>query len=196
MKELEGLFDRYTERINQAYFSQFLLLQALMSLVHFVVVFLVNFVSERGSNRSEIKSVFLQERATLWVVVPDLTLYSATCVLSAIFFVLNERYVKNRSRLLTTLTLSIFALVFFTDLAVPIYYGLAGLQPNLRPAYTTHLLITAYVFCNIRSDLGAFLLGLFVSVSHLLTLAYVTYRGREYFWTRVIYAKTERIRGD
>lgn len=182
LKELEGLFDRYTERINQAYFSQFLLLQALMSLVHFVVVFLVNF-----------------ERATLWVVVPDLTLYSATCVLSAIFFVLNERYVKNRSRLLTTLTLSIFALVFFTDLAVPIYYGLAGLQPNLRPAYTTHLLITAYVFCNIRSDLGAFLLGLFVSVSHLLTLAYVTYRGREYFWTRIgsdsIYLLTTNLFG-
>ncbi|KAK5642818.1 hypothetical protein RI129_008985 [Pyrocoelia pectoralis] len=167
-KGLDKLFNRYTNRINQGYFSVFLLLQIFLSITHFAIVLNVN-----------------TESKTTILVVPDLTLYGITGFFSLITLVINEHYLKHKFYIVRYLGFGLFALIYISDLFVPVYHGIIQNEVHLRPAFITHILIVVFCFLGITRDLFAFLLGLFVTVTHLLTLAFVTYDKHEFLWKRL-----------
>ena len=88
-------------------------------------------------------------------------------------------------------TLLISCLVVFilliTDMGLPLYHTSKFTDPDvvLRPAYTTHTLIVCYVFLPLTENFQAFILGLVVSLSHLVALATITYRNEENIVKRV-----------
>lgn len=118
----------------------------------------------------------------------DLILYSITSILALTALYLNEIYTKNKPNILKLLASIIFSLVFLTDLIIPIYYGLSTYSLHLKPAYTTHVLIACYLFCNITSNSLAFLLGITITICYLLVLGFVTYKdANDHIWEKVIF---------
>uniref|UniRef100_A0A1Y1L6S3 adenylate cyclase n=1 Tax=Photinus pyralis TaxID=7054 RepID=A0A1Y1L6S3_PHOPY len=166
-KGLDELFERYTERINQGYFSVFLILQFLFSVTHFSIVFGVNLVSQTTES-----------------VLPDLILYGITGCLSVGILMMNERYLKHKFYIVRYVGFLMLILVYISDWSVPVY-GVYRNDPHLRPAYVTHILIVIFCFLGIASDLLVCTLGLVVTLTHLLTLAFVTYSDYTYFWQRL-----------
>ncbi|KAF5301265.1 hypothetical protein FQR65_LT00965 [Abscondita terminalis] len=167
-QNLDNLFNRYLERIDQAYFSLFLILQIILSTAHFILVFVIN-----------------EETDTLSTVIPDLTLYSIMGLSSLTILYVNERYLSTKFQLVKVFSFLIFLLIYATDLFIPIYYSKSSIYLHLRPAYIVHILLAIYCFIGAAKDVVVFVLGPIVSVTHILTLAFITYDGYESLWNRL-----------
>jgi len=71
----------------------------------------------------------------------------------------------------------VVVLLIITDLAITLYHNeRAG---DLRPAYTTHTLLVCYVFLPLTKNIQAFILGLTVTLCHLVVLCTITYYKEE-----------------
>jgi len=80
----------------------------------------------------------------------------------------------------------VVVLLIITDLAITLYHNeRAG---DLRPAYTTHTLLVCYVFLPLTKNIQAFILGLTVTLCHLVVLCTITYYKEE--------RKSERLASD
>jgi hypothetical protein len=118
------------------------------------------------------------------VPVPDALSYCIAMVLCwpLMLIVFKERLVQSYPWL--SLLVSCFVVVLLTiiDLAISLYHtDYAG---GLRPAYTTHTLLVCYVFLPLTENIQAFILGLVVTLCHLVVLGRVTYYGKQrmYEW--------------
>jgi len=77
----------------------------------------------------------------------------------------------------------VVVLLISTDMAITLYYNAhAG---DIRPAYTTHTLLVCYVFLPLTKNIQAFILGLTVTLCHLVVLCNVTYYKEERKYERV-----------
>lgn len=118
-------------------------------------------------------------------VLPDLILYGLILFFSIVILVITDAFVKNRPKLLKFLAGNAFVIVFFMNFFIPYYYRSEKFDGNLRPAFTTYLIISNYIFLNVHNDLVAVVLGLFVSVFHVVTLILVTYQHSTKIYQRV-----------
>ena len=77
----------------------------------------------------------------------------------------------------------VVVLLIITDLAITLYYNKrAG---DIRPAYATHTLLVCYVFLPLTENIQAFILGITVTLCHLVVLGTVTYYNEERKYERV-----------
>ncbi|XP_044270269.1 adenylate cyclase type 2-like isoform X2 [Tribolium madens] len=152
--ELHQLFRRYGQRISHGYFSQFLSLQIILITSHFITLL-------AASNPDQ--------------VIPDLILYGLISLFSILLLIITDKYVKAHPKLLTILAGAAFITTFFMNFFIPLYYK----HHKLRPAYTTYLIISNYIFLNIHNNIVAIALGIFVSIFHLVTLILVTYEDHD-----------------
>lgn len=105
--------------------------------------------------------------------VPDIFLYCTVAVLSGPLLVV----VYRRQQLGVTVSITMTILLLIVDLGLVVYYSLqSNLQTQLRPAYTTYILLVIYSFLPIVRNRQAVVLGIIVSLCHLLVLASVTYK--------------------
>ncbi|RZC43228.1 adenylate cyclase type 2-like, partial [Asbolus verrucosus] len=108
-------------------------------------------------------------------IIPDLVLYGIVCIFSMILLIVTDNYVKQHPYLLKIFAGAAFVTIFFINAFIPFFYRNKQDYANLRPAYTTYLIISNYIFLNIHNNLVALVLGLFVSIFHIVTLILVTY---------------------
>ncbi|KRT84073.1 hypothetical protein AMK59_727 [Oryctes borbonicus] len=135
--------------------STFLILLGVLMLTHFLVVLFYNMES-------------------LDIVIVDLVLYGMLTILPIFGLFVSERYVKNHPKLLSVLSVMAFVLLFLTNITVPIVHYLWR-EDNLRPIYTTLLIISCYVFFHLSSNILALCMGCAVTIAHLIILVFVTY---------------------
>src|SRR5699024_4859617 len=95
---------------------------------------------------------------------------------SIALLIITEIYVKQHPSMLKILSGTAFIIIYFMNFFIPFYYKNEEHYGNLRPAYTIYLIISNYIFLNIHNNLLAILIGLFMSISHLVTLILVTYK--------------------
>ncbi|XP_001812566.2 adenylyl cyclase X E isoform X1 [Tribolium castaneum] len=162
--ELHQLFRRYGQRISHGYFSQFLSLQIILITSHFITLVAT-------SNPDQ--------------VIPDLILYGLISLFSVLLLVITDKYVKAHPKLLTILAAAAFITTFFMNFFIPFYYKDHKPFGNLRPAYTTYLIVSNYIFLNIHNNVLALALGVFVSIFHLVTLILVTYEDHDRLFQRL-----------
>lgn len=152
LKNLEELYLKYLQRLHLGYFSVFVLLQSLLSLSHAVVVWVTG------------------------VPVPDALSYCIAMVLCwpLMLIVLKERLVQSYPWISLLVSCFVVVLLIIIDLGITLYHTeYAG---GLRPAYTTHTLLVCYVFLPLTENMQAFILGLVVTLCHLVVLGTVTYK--------------------
>ena len=114
--------------------------------------------------------------------MPDLILYGIIILFSILLLVVTDIYVKAHPKLLRILAGTTFVVTFFMNAFIPFYNRN---QKNLRPAYTPYLIISNYIFLNIHNDIVALVVGLFISVFHLVMLILVTYENVDTLYARV-----------
>ncbi|KAL3284168.1 hypothetical protein HHI36_018335 [Cryptolaemus montrouzieri] len=156
-EDLQSLFKIYTQRLNQAFFSLLMLLQTLLFSLHFVVIFI--FSSDHSSD------------------ILDLILYAVMfCSSIGMFFVTDGcGRINLEERTLKQITIISFLLLNLVNLVVPLYNVLSA-DVQLRPAYTTHIIICCYVFFFISNIAVTIALGLITSILHVLLLVLITYK--------------------
>ena len=183
--ELQQLFKKYLQKINHGYFSQFLTLQILLITSHFIV--LLSVVPNVRSNRfyaTHSHDFFSQVDKI--DVLPDLILYGLVATLSIVVLVVVETYVKTYPNLLNFLEGVTFVAIFFTNAFLPFY----NKDNGLRPAYTPFLIISTYIFLNIQKNLIVVVMGVVISVFHILVLVFVTYANTN---TETLHTKVSKI---
>ncbi|GJQ87133.1 hypothetical protein Trydic_g23979 [Trypoxylus dichotomus] len=108
------------------------------------------------------------------VVILDLVLYGMLSILPIFGLFVSEKYVKDHPKLLSVLSVIAFVLLFLTNILVPIVHY-AAWGENLRPIYTTLLIISCYVFFHVTSNTIAVCMALAVTAVHLIVLIFITY---------------------
>lgn len=158
-KDLRILFEKYIQRLHQAFFALLMLVQVAIFSLHFLVIV---FTSKNPSSN-----------------IIDLTVYGfMTCFSVKMFFVTDGcGYVTLRKRTLKIITVILFVLLNGVNLIVPLYYFASDLNVQLRPAYTTHIVISCYVFFFISNLAFTVVLGLLTTIIHILILVFITYYG-------------------
>lgn len=126
-----------------------------------------------------------QESSSLQTVIIDLTIYAITFTLSLVGLLITDGYVKKYPKLLTVASVTALVILFINNFLVPFYHGLTEPEENLRPAYTTHIIITCYIFLNVKHTLVALMLGLVVTAGHVAIEYFVTYRNKDMLFERV-----------
>lgn len=155
LKDLEELYLKYQHHLHRGYFSVFIVVQIVLSLAHVIAI-----LFSLRNNKSE-------------DFVPDVVLYCTVAVLSGPLLVV----VYRRQQLGVTVSIIMTVLMLIVDLGLVVYYGLqSNMQTQLRPAYTTYILLVIYSFLPIVRNRHAVVLGIIVSLCHLLVLASVTYK--------------------
>jgi hypothetical protein len=97
--------------------------------------------------------------------------------------VFKEQLVQTYQWISLLVSCFVVVLLIITDLLITLYYTKhAG---DLRPAYTTHTLLVCYVFLPLAKNIQAFILGLTVTLCHLVVLCTVTYYKDERKYERV-----------
>lgn len=117
--------------------------------------------------------------------VPDGLSYCIAMVLCwpLMLIVFKERLVQSHQWISLLVSCFVVVLLIITDLLITLYYTEhAG---DLRPAYTTHTLIVCYVFLPLTKNIQAFILGLTVTLCHLVVLGTVTYYNKQRKYERV-----------
>lgn len=117
--------------------------------------------------------------------VPDGLSYCIAMVLCwpLMLNVFKERLVQNYQCISLFVSSFVVVLLIITDLVITLYYTEhAG---HLRPAYTTHTLLVCYVFLPLTENIQAFILGLTVTLCHLVVLGTVTYYKEQRKYERV-----------
>ncbi|KAJ9579599.1 hypothetical protein L9F63_004784, partial [Diploptera punctata] len=155
LKELEELYMKYLQRLHLGYFSVFLVLQTLICVSHAAVLW--------GTEEA----------------LPDAVLYSVTMTLywPLVLLVFREKLVETFPSITVLVSSLVVLMLLITDMALPLYHTSNHTDPDvvLRPAYTTHTLIVCYVFLPLTENIQPFILGLIVSLSHLVALGTITY---------------------
>jgi hypothetical protein len=119
------------------------------------------------------KETFLSSQG---VPVPDALSYCIAMVLCwpLMLIVLKERLVQSYPWISLLVSCFVVVLLIIIDLGITLYHTeYAG---GLRPAYTTHTLLVCYVFLPLTENMQAFILGLVVTLCHLVVLGTVTYK--------------------
>ncbi|KAK9881461.1 hypothetical protein WA026_016347 [Henosepilachna vigintioctopunctata] len=155
-KDIQDLFEMYTQRLNQSFFALLMLLQSGLFAVHFLIV---------ACSTESVTSNLL-----------DLILYAFITFISIAMFIVTD---GRDYKVLSNNTLQLMSLVFFVlllvvNMAVPLYYYFHA-EVLLRPAYTKHIIISCYVFFFISNFAVTFAFSLLASAIHLLVLTFVTY---------------------
>lgn len=167
--ELHNLYSIYTDKINHGYFSLFLILQGILSLTHFLVVTFSTY----------------QNKEDIIRVIPDLILYMLVFVLSISGLYLVDKIVEKYQKL-QYISLLAFAVIFFVNAFVPYYHNIMDGNGKYRTAYSSHLILSCYVFFSIHDVLVSFIMGLFVSIFYIMTLILTTYSGSDMLWQRIL----------
>ncbi|XP_045463603.1 adenylate cyclase type 7-like isoform X2 [Harmonia axyridis] len=156
---LQRLFEMYIQRLHQAFFALLMLVQVAIFGSHFIVIV---FTSKDPSSN-----------------VLELSIYGLMiCFSVKMFFVTDgSGYVTLRKRTLKIITIILFVLLNAVNLVVPLYYFVSDLNVQLRPAYTTHIVISCYVFFFISDLAFTVVLGLLTTIIHILILVFITYYG-------------------
>lgn len=134
----------------------------------------------------------LQENKSVEAVIADLAIYAVTFVLSLVGLLITDGYVKRHPRLLTVASVLAFVILFINNFFVPLYHAFNGPQENLRPAYTTHIIITVYIFLNVKRNIVALVLGLGVTTVHVVVEVFITYRNKDMLYQRVCARRSSR----
>lgn len=111
--------------------------------------------------------------------------YAVTFTSSLVGLLVTDSYVKRHPKLLTIASVITFVILFINNFLVPLYHGFTEPEENLRPAYTSHIIITCYIFLNVKHTVVALLLGLVVTVAHVAIEIFVTYRNKSMLFERV-----------
>lgn len=129
---------------------------------------------------------FFQEASTLRTVLTDLTIYAITFILSLVGLLITDSFVKKHPKLLTVASVLVFVILFINNFFIPFYHGfIAEPEEHLRPAYTTHIIITCYIFLNVKHTIVALLLGFTATIAHVVVEIFITYKDRNMLYERV-----------
>lgn len=119
------------------------------------------------------------------MVILDLVIYGIIGVFSVIGLIFTDNYVKRYPKFLTVVSTLAFIILFVTNFYLPIHHSIQDCQQNLRPAYTTILILACYVFFNIKRISVAFIFGLFTTIIHLVAVIIITYKESNFLLRRV-----------
>jgi adenylate cyclase len=116
---------------------------------------------------------------------PDAIFYGIAMVLCwpLMLIVFWEKPVQSYPWISHLSSCSIVVLLIITDLGVTLYHTKHAC--DLRPAYTTYTLLVCYVFLPLTKNKQAFILGLIVTLCHLVVLGSVTYCNTARIYERV-----------
>lgn len=128
---------------------------------------------------------FFQENDSVNVVILDLVFYGVISVLSIIGLFITDNYVKHKPKLLTVVSSVAFVALFVANFYVPVHHSILNSQQNLRPTYTTHLILACYIFFNVTRTSVAFVLGLFTTIIHIVAIIIITYKQSDVILRRV-----------
>lgn len=93
---------------------------------------------------------------------------------------------KKHPKLLTIASVLVFVILFVNNFFIPFYHGfLTEPEEHLRPAYTTHIIITCYIFLNVKHTIVALLLGFAATIAHVVVEIFITYKDRSMLYERV-----------
>lgn len=106
-------------------------------------------------------------------------------MLSMIGLFITDNYVKRKPRLLTLVSIMAFIALFMANFYLPVHHSIQDSQQNLRPAYTTLLVLACYVFFNVTRTSVAFVLGLFTTIIHVIAIIIITYKESNLILKRV-----------
>lgn len=109
-------------------------------------------------------------------MILDLVAYGVVSVLSIIGLFITDNYVKHRPKLLTVVSTVAFVALFISNFYLPVHHSIQDSQQNLRPAYTTLLVLACYIFFNVTRTSVAFVLGLFTTIIHIVAIIIITYK--------------------
>ncbi|XP_069698199.1 adenylate cyclase type 2-like isoform X2 [Periplaneta americana] len=156
LKNLEELYLKYLQRLHLGYFSVFVVLQSFLSVSH---------------------------AGVLWALegaLPDAVTYCIITLLCwpLVVVVFRERLQHTFPCLSLLVSCLVVLLLLAMDLGLPLFHMSRNTDPSraLRPAYTTHTLLVCYVYLPLTENVQAFILGLVVSLCHILALGMVTYQ--------------------
>lgn len=129
---------------------------------------------------------YFQESDSVKTVQTDLTIYAITFILSLIGLLFTDSYVKKYPKLLTIASAVVLAILFINNFFIPFYHGFfIDTVDHLRPAYTTHIIITCYIFLNVKHAIVAFILGATATIFHIVTEIFITYKDKDKLYERV-----------
>ncbi|CAH1132480.1 unnamed protein product [Ceutorhynchus assimilis] len=168
--ELNNLFQKYTNKIDYGYFSLFLILSFFLFSTHAILL-----IAENHDRKNQLESLF-----------PDLFLYTATIILSIIGLIFLE-ITQRRQKRWKYLCVVAFLVIFFANFFPPIYHDLKktnGRHPY-TPAYTFLLVNSCYIFFGVAKNWVSSLLGVIVSLVHIVTLILFTYKNKDDWILRV-----------
>ncbi|XP_022904809.1 adenylate cyclase type 2 isoform X2 [Onthophagus taurus] len=135
--------------------STFLILLFAFSLTHFSIVLGINMGKD-----------------SLNEVILDLVVYIFVTISSVVILYLSEKLVKKRPTLLCSITVVVFIIFFFMNVAIPTFHNIKLLikgdsSISFKPAYNTLFILSCYVFFNIVSNTKAAILGLLMSTFYI-----------------------------
>ncbi|XP_074042743.1 adenylate cyclase type 2 isoform X2 [Leptinotarsa decemlineata] len=161
--KLDTLYKTYTEKINHGYFSLFLILQCILSLMHLVIIIV--------SNKERVQNVFV-----------DIILYSITLLSSVIGLCVVDK-IQEKYHKLHYLSVCAFIVIFFGNYFIPYYYS--G-NSRYKSAYSAHLILSCYLFFGIQNLTVASVLGFSVSIVDIITSTLVTYTSDDVLWRKLM----------
>ncbi|XP_026758695.2 adenylate cyclase type 2-like [Galleria mellonella] len=158
-KELEGLYRKYDDKLRESLIYIYITLLLTFSTVHIVLVVVYTYSEEVQSQSTYLSMGMYVLRITL----PILCLWKCF-------------YDPNRKKwfwMPIVVSFIIIVDLVVTDVTVPIHSVSEGIA--LRPAYSTTVLLSIYVFLPLRNNYLVIILGVLVSTVYVLIYAFFTY---------------------
>ncbi|GLH05188.1 Ac76E_2 protein, partial [Gryllus bimaculatus] len=157
LKNMEDLYELYQQRLHRGYFSVFLLLQMLLCLAHVIVMCILGEIHD---------------------VLPDIITYLVVVILCFLLVIVTfqERLVKRYQWIPLITSCVIIVLLVLSDIGLPLYHNTTKKSPVIfRPAYGVHTLLACYIFLPVTHNLQALILGITVTLCHVVALGMFVY---------------------
>ncbi|TMW41563.1 hypothetical protein DOY81_013358, partial [Sarcophaga bullata] len=155
--ELEQFYQSYLQRLRVSYLSLFIIIELMVVGVHSIIL--------------------LSTISNLNKVAADIFAYVTSALLVWAILALNFRdeLIKRYTWIMYVTSWLAVTILVITDIGISVYHAALNLD-ILRPAYGSYILYAVYIFMPLPDNVHAFLLGMAVTMSYLIDLAFVTYR--------------------
>ncbi|KAM3967587.1 adenylyl cyclase X E-like [Aphomia sociella] len=158
-RELEELYRKYDDKLRESLIYIYIILLVIFSTIHIVLIVVGTYADEAQSQSMYLSIAMYVLRITL----PILSLWKC------FFHPLRKKWFW--MPVIMTFTITINLLI--TDVAIPICS--ASEVITLRPAYSTIVLLSIYIFLPLRNNFPVITLGVLVSVVYVLINTFFTY---------------------
>ncbi|XP_063240231.1 adenylate cyclase type 2-like isoform X2 [Bacillus rossius redtenbacheri] len=169
VKNLDELYSSYQQRLQHGYFSVFLVLQIVVSLGHISAV------------------VALDGLAHTW---PDVVCYVLLMLLCGplVWLLVQEKKAEEYPCVPFASSCAVVLVMVAADLTLTLHHAGAhdsGAGAVVRPSFTTHSLLACYMFLPLSNNVQVLVLGVSISLCHLVALGSVVYSGQPRLWQKL-----------